>query len=287
MDQPEPFLISPLTGQFNALLRLCANHGRVALTGWDGDALMNEPANDYFVSAARGLRLKDLMSGLAWYVKNQKRVPGFGIRGLARRVLGRKAAASFYPEWIDESFAKRTNLRERSKETLSIEGSSALRALASKVWPSLLEGYDAGATKLRLEVRHPFVDLRVVEFLLAIPTVPWCVEKHILRAAMQLQLPASVLNRRKTPLAGDPALQMTRRASVRWLDSFEVSPQLRCFVNLNLRPSIADEQTAESLWASLRVFALNYWLSNSQPKDRVESPKSTSSNEPVARTSIA
>ena len=164
---------------------------------------------------------------------------------------------------------------------------AALPRLASKVWAPLFEGYDPGATRLALEFRHPFIDLRLIEFLLSIPAIPWRLEKHILRVAMHNRLPAPVLNRRKTPLAGDPALQMTRRASVRWLDSFEVSPQLRCFVNLNLRRSIADEQTSEGLWASLRVYALNYWLSNSQPIDRVESRQPTSSKEPVSQTSIA
>ena len=43
MDQPEPFLLSPLTAQFHNLLRLCAAHSRVALTGYDGDTFMHEP----------------------------------------------------------------------------------------------------------------------------------------------------------------------------------------------------------------------------------------------------
>ena len=81
---------------------------------------------------------------------------------------------------------------------------------------------------------------------------------------MKGKLPDAVLNRQKTGLAGDPALQLARRASVRWLDSFEVSPQLRAFVNLNRRRSVADEETSDGLWASLRVFALNYWLTNSR-----------------------
>ncbi len=42
-------------------------------------------------------------------------------------------------------------------------------ALNSKVWAPLFEGYDPGATKLNLEVRHPFIDVRLVEYLLAIP----------------------------------------------------------------------------------------------------------------------
>jgi asparagine synthase (glutamine-hydrolysing) len=141
-------------------------------------------------------------------------------------------------------------------------------ALHSKVWAPLFEGYDRSATRLNLELRHPFIDVRLVEYLLSIPTDPWCVNKHILRVAMKNRLPPAVINRPKTPLAGNPTLQLVRHGSVRWLDSFEVNPQLKSFVNLSLRRSIADELTPDGLWASLRVYALNYWLTNSQPVDR-------------------
>ena len=234
MDQPEPFLLSPLTGQFTDLLRLCAGFGAVALTGYDGDAFMNEPQT--------------------WRPKIQARL---------RRMLGRRPAGPLLPEWIDESFALRTNLHDRLKQSLTKP--VHLANPANPVWTSLFEGYDPGATKLNLEVRHPFIDVRLVEFLLAIPVVPWRVNKHILRSAMKDLLPAAVLNRPKTPLAADPALQLARRASVRWLDSFEVSPQLSAFVNLNRRRSLTDEETSDGLWANLRIFALNYWLTHSQP----------------------
>ncbi len=251
MDQPEPFLLSPLTAQFHNLLRLCADHSRVALTGYDGDTLMNE--------------------------QKQSRIK---VRTMLSRMFGKRPPTPTLPEWIDESFAKRTNLHDRLKQSFfnpinPVERRpSAIQALNSKVWAPLFEGYDPGATKLNLEVRHPFIDVRLVEYLLAIPASPWCVNKHILRLAMKDRLPLAVLNRPKTPLAGDPALQLTRSRSVRWLDSFEVNPQLRAFVNLNQRRSIADEITPDSLWASLRVFALNCWLTNSQPMDR-RAPENT------------
>jgi asparagine synthase (glutamine-hydrolysing) len=243
MDQPEPFLISPLTGQFNDLLRLCASFSQVVLTGYDGDALMHEPQPSRF-----------------------------RIRTRIKRLLGKRNDSYFFPEWLDESFATRTNLRERVRQFWARPNNpdkkrpATMRALNWKIWTALFEGYDRASTKLDLEVRHPFLDLRLVEYLLAIPTTPWCVHKHILRRAMNGKLPDAVLNRPKTGLAGDPALQLARRASVRWLDSFEVSPQLRAFVNLNRRRSVADEQTSDALWASLRVFALNYWLTNSRPQ---------------------
>jgi len=236
MDQPEPFLLSPLTAQFNDLLRLCAAHSRVALTGWDGDAFMNEPQPS---------RLR--------------------IRSKLRRLL--RVHNHALPASIDESFARRTNLRDRFNylEEPVQKRSSAFRALHSKIWTSLFEGYHTSATKLDLDVRHPFIDLRLVDYLLSIPSTPWCINKHILRVAMKDLLPRAVLNRPKTALGGDPALQLVRHAGVRWLDSFEVNPQLGNFVNLRLRRPIADEQTSDGLWASLRIFALNYWLTNSQP----------------------
>ena len=277
MDQAEPFLLSPFTGQFNDLLRLCAVNGRVAFTGYDGDAFMTEPPNTYFASAAKRLKLKDLATGMGWYAWSQKRFPPIGLRKNIKRIFNRESPES-YPEWIDESFARRTNLRDRLQESLNTKidevRPAAFQSLDSKVWAPLFEGYDPGATKLLLEFRHPFIDLRLVEYLLGIPAVPWCVNKHILRVAMKNLLPQTVLNRPKTPLAGNPALQLVRRGSVRCLDIFEVNSKLKCFVNLDARQSIANELTSEGLYASLRVFALNYWLTNSQPIDRLASEQS-------------
>ncbi len=268
MNQPEPFLISPLSGQFFRLLRLCAENGRVALTGYDGDALMNERERTYFFRAAKRLQLKKLITGLGLFIAAQKRLPRLGIRTGFKQMAGKPNADSFYPDWIDEAFAKRINLRERLKELPTSKTDTearpdAVRMLTTKVWAPLFEGYDPGATKLSLEFRHPYIDLRLVEYLLSIPAVPWCVNKHILRRAMSTRLPDQVLDRPKTPLGGDPALQLSQRASVRWLDDFEVSEQLKCFVNLDRRHSIAEEKTPDGVWSNLRVVALNYWLSNS------------------------
>jgi asparagine synthase (glutamine-hydrolysing) len=241
LDQPEPFQISALTGQFNDLLRRCAEFSPVMLTGYDGDAFMSVPQP----SRLRGVK-----------------------RAIKRVMPKQRVATESHPySWIDESFAKRTDLLERWKKP-SVNPASPL----NPIWTALFEGYDPSSTKLNLEVRHPFMDVRLVEFLSAIPVRPWRVNKHILRLAMRDKLPAALLNRRKTPLAGDPALQLVRRGSVRCLESFEVSPQLRAFVNLNRRRSLADEETSDGLWANLRIFALNYWLTHSQPEVRRTSP---------------
>ncbi len=246
LKQPEPFLISPLGGQFRDLLRLMAANASVALTGYDGDALMNEPRS----------------------------VRPFWTR--IRRIK-KKPITINYPPWIEESFATRIKLAERVREywsepPIAVAAKqtrpATLRALQAKLWMPLLEGYDPSVTHLPLQVRHPFLDVRLVEYLLSIPTTPWCVNKHILRCAMKDRLPPAVLNRPKTPLAGDPALQLSRHASVRWLDSFDASPQLTRFVNLRLRRPLAEEETPDALWANLRLFGLNHWLSHSLPLAR-------------------
>ncbi len=237
LDQPEPFQISLLAGQFNDLLRRCAKFSSIVLTGYDGDAFMN------VTQTSRLSMVKQRIKRL---------IPQTGV------------ATEGHPySWLDESFVERTHLRERWNKP-SINQASPL----NPIWTALFEGYDRSSTKLNLEVRHPFMDVRLVEFLAAIPVRPWRMNKNILRLAVQDKLPIAVLNRRKTPLAGDPALQLVRRGSVRCLESFEVSPQLRAFVNLNRRRSLADEETSDGLWANLRIFALNYWLTHSQPEVR-------------------
>jgi asparagine synthase (glutamine-hydrolysing) len=71
-------------------------------------------------------------------------------------------------------------------------------------WASLFEHYDPGATGLITELRHPYFDLRMLDYLLALPSVPWCVDKQLLREAMRGRLPEEVRCRNKAPLAGYP-----------------------------------------------------------------------------------
>ena len=274
LDQPEPFLISPLAAQFQCLMRHLARDSRVALTGYDGDAFMSEHLSLYLQACAKNLQIPALVSGMAWYVRTRRRLPPVGLRTRLKRRWRNGENASSYPEWIDEAFATRIGLDERWQQ-INAEPplnnhthAGALRAFDSKVWAPLFEGFDPGSTRLRLEVRHPLTDVRLIEFLLQIPTVPWCIDKHILRCAMNNRLPPLVLNRKKTPLASDPTLHLTRAASVRCLDTFEVNPQLRSFVNLNRRKALADEQTSADRSANLRVFALNHWLTHSLPINR-------------------
>ena len=268
---PEPFLVNPTAAQFNELLRSMAAHSRVALSGWDGDALMSEPPKSHFAALAKSLSVRKLVADLGWFVRSQGQLPPIGFRTRLKRLIGTHPRKSYCPEWINESFSKEVNLAQRWKRFTSEPVKAhptrpyAFRVLDSKSWAPLFEEYDAGSSRLALEMRHPIIDVRLVAFLLSIPAVPWCVNKEILRVAMINNLPQAVLNRPKTPLAGDPALRRVEESSVRFVDNFKPAPGLTKFVDLAARPRVAGEVASDRLWANLRPFQLNHWLENSLP----------------------
>ncbi len=68
----------------------------------------------------------------------------------------------------------------------------------------MFERENPGLTRFPVEVRYPFLDLRIVNFLLALPPFPLFYEKRLLREAVVGRLPESIRTRRKSPLAGDP-----------------------------------------------------------------------------------
>jgi asparagine synthase (glutamine-hydrolysing) len=274
LKQPEPFLMSPFAAQFNGLLRQLAQHSRVVLTGYDGDAFMTERPSTYFHGCAGKLKFVELVRSMAVYAWIFRGLPQVGFRSGLKRMFRNEEGETGYPAWVDDEFAARVDLRERwrqwNSETPASDQrhSGALHAFDSKVWAPLFEGYDPGSTGLLLELRHPFIDVRLIRFLLSLPVVPWCINKHILRRALNKQLPPAILNRPKTPLASDPTLHLVQRTGVRCLDRFDVNPQLTRFVNLNRRRPVGDEQTSDRRRANLRVFALNHWLTHSLPIDR-------------------
>jgi len=128
------------------------------------------------------------------------------------------------------------------------------------MWPNLFEGYDAGVTGVPLEVRHPFFDLRLVDFLLALPALPWCSDKELLREAARGILPDAVRLRRKSPLLADPLVALLKRPESACVDSFEAVPELDRYVEQRLIPKVFGEKDPWSAWIHLRPLSLNSWL---------------------------
>jgi asparagine synthase (glutamine-hydrolysing) len=284
LEQPEPFLMNPTSAQFRESLEAMSRFSRVALSGYDGDALMAEPISNHFRRVAQEIKIQTLLKDMAWFVKARHQLPRIGFRTGLRRLLGTYPAKSFSPEWIDESFKKRVGLAERW-QTFTAEPADlhstrpyAFTVLGSTNWAPLLEGYDPGTHRFPLEVRHPIMDLRLVEFLLGIPAVPWCVNKEILQRAMIDKLPKEILARPKTPLASDPLGSLIKETDVRHVENFEPNPKLCEFVDLKKPRRVTGQQNSDILWANLRPFAFNHWLTYSYSKRQTatEVPAKTS-----------
>src|SRR6202043_2466546 len=91
-------------------------------------------------------------------------------------------------------------------------------SLDSPQWAYLFEHENPGVTRRPVEVRYPFLDLRIVEYLLALPPFPWFFEKNLLREAMVGCLPETVRLRPKTPLELDPLAARLNQQGTEWLD---------------------------------------------------------------------
>jgi asparagine synthase (glutamine-hydrolysing) len=105
------------------------------------------------------------------------------------------------------------------------------------------------------------MDVRMIRFLLALPTLPWCIQKRLLRDAGSKWLPEPVRTRPKSPLAQDPAEVLSARLEYQWIDHFEPVPKLLDYVQIDRVPLTTENASFfQSVWLNLRPYSLNHWL---------------------------
>jgi asparagine synthase (glutamine-hydrolysing) len=260
--RPEPhheYLSAIIADQFRQLER----HSRVALTGYGGDPALHATT---LVELVQCLPLGRVVADVGRYLCFHRQLPPLGLRSRLKHWLGKRPKQLPYPVWLNPAFADHWHLRDRWAQgnlppaPIHPVRSRAARLLTSKFWPSHFETYDPGMTQFPVESRHPFFDLRLVTFLLAVPPLPWFAYKELLRVAMHGRLPEAIRLRPKTPLAGHPELEMFRRPGAEWLDRFEPVPELARFVERKAIPPIIGGQDSNQLWVNLRPLSLDYWL---------------------------
>jgi asparagine synthase (glutamine-hydrolysing) len=165
------------------------------------------------------------------------------------------------PRWVNATLAKETDLCARVSTTIQMNSFShewrprAVTSFTSTNWPHLLESCDAASARASVELRHPYLDLRFLGFLLAVPPIPWARQKHLIRKAMLGILPTEVLTRQKTPLRQDPLALLLRQHSLP--DITHESPVTR-FVNRAELLSLGSSNS--EMYQRLRVHVLDYWL---------------------------
>lgn len=190
-----------------------------------------------------------------------------GVRSWAatarRYASGRSAARpiSSVPDWLDPSLAARAHLGERLRDAnVSSDEAHAWhpRAMASfgdPIWQSVFGERDHEERLAPIGWRHPFLDLRVLQFMLSVPPVPWAREKLLMREAMRGRLPREVLRRRKAPLAVSPWAEAIR---LHGLGDPPSAERLAGYVDVHRLP--AAPSAASALEALIAVHALDHWM---------------------------
>ena len=138
----------------------------------------------------------------------------------------------------------------------------AMGSFANPIWQALFTDRDLDESFASLVWRHPFLDLRVLEFMLAVPPVPWARGKLLMRRAMRGRLPREILERPKTPLSGSPTEAPLRRFG---LGNFESGHLMEKYVDTgNVPASGAAGGDASPLIA---VHALDHWMAHNSIPD--------------------
>lgn len=272
---PEPFDVEPFYAVSKELLRRLSSSARVALTGWDGDTFLNETPKPSFLMSLKKGNVARLLLDMIGYVHHQRSPPPIGIRTQWRRWRNSNWNRRPFPVWLNEDFSKRLNLVERWRQVHAEDPAAAhplrpraFHTLYSPSWDLLFANYDAGTTLLPLEVRHPLIDVRMVDYLLSLPVVPWMLEKAILRKAMAGTLPNAVLSRPKSPLASDPGLHLSHTRKFQSIDEFQPVAALLSYVDRTTIPRVAREVDSNLLSINVRPFSLNQWLIHSQSMEQ-------------------
>jgi asparagine synthase (glutamine-hydrolysing) len=263
-ELPEPGESTYRSLELEFYTRIAAT-GRVVLSGMDADAFLGEHTLDYFAALVRRRRLGTLADAMARYVLRFRRRPPLGVRRMSRALLESEPPAPALPVWLNPGLAERLQLRERLalRSRRPPAGDSlrprSLRTSGTTVWTTVFGRGDAESTRQPLEFRYPFADVRLARYLLAVPVVPWCTDKTLLRESLRGTVPEEVRQRRKTPLAIDPLRPSLREADPRVVDRFEPAASLGRYVDRRAVPAITGE-TGDDVYVNLRPLCLSRWL---------------------------
>ncbi len=238
---------------------------RVVLSGYGFDPAITA-SHSYGIDLIKDFRFARLAKDLSWFVFQRRELPRMGFRGWVKHQVGIKRAPRYgkYPAWLNPSFASRSHLSRRWQEineppVYPSKRREGLQSLTGPFWPYRFESDDPGVTGIACETRHPCFDLRLLSYLLAVPEVPWCVGKELIRRAMRGRLPEPIRLRPKTVLAGDPFLLRVRRATSR-LDDYAASSELLRFIDKGVTCTVPPREDTRDWWIDMRPFSLDQWL---------------------------
>jgi len=274
-DDPEFSLPEPVEDPlFAGFLDSCRNVSadcRVLLSGEGVDNLLSFQMWPYADDLRRNGEWRRLLTEVANYFWIRP-FPWRGIRARMKRIIGKDPQMPIFPEWLNQEFLDRANLKARWKERCEHPVIPSRHPIVPKAhaslslphWTKMFEQENAGMTPYPLEVRYPFLDLRIVNYILALPPFPWFFEKMLLREAMAERIPERVRMRPKTPLQGDPISAQLQNTGADGLNQMHWSKDSDSFIERSALVPVHDKMNAEQIRTHLRPYCLNIWLQSAR-----------------------
>ena len=240
----------------------------VMLTGFGGDPAL-APPRAYVLERVRRGEFPELLHGIWACMRTHGHRPSVGVRPLLAEVFRAGGATPRPPAWLNRDLVHRLDLIARWEQVVAGGESAhpvrpeAHAALGDTVWPYSFDLLHPGCNGEAIEYRHPFFDVRLIAYLLAMPRQPWFERKALLREAMRGKLPESVRNRPKTPLREDPRHTVAATFDRHCRERLLSTPGLASFVDKKAVPAHIWDRSAlasSEYYGNIRAFSLGYWL---------------------------
>jgi len=269
---PEPVDNPPAFVAGTQFLQKMSAFARVFLYGEGPDNALRYEWRPYLSYLLAGRRLGPLIRALSSDLLMHPRVP---LWSLVRQTIGarrqEKRWRQEYPGWLNGAFARACDCRGRwDAQQAPSSSRHPVRPLGHggfvpSRWLPLFEVCDVQGALTATETRYPFLDLRLLRYMLALPAMPWCRNKLVMRRAMEHALPRAVIRRKKSSLHRSPDFARVKTSG---LPALLPVPTLSRYVNAGKVPLAAGNVV--ELRAVLRPLGLNYWLQDLTAGDRKE-----------------
>lgn len=259
VEFPEPYLPPADSEPESRCYGDMAAHSRVALYGEGPDNALLYEWRTHLKWLLRQKRWGRLLLDVGKHLAAHRRIPLVPtIPRMLRERQEREALEPACPACLSPDLVKRLSLNERWRLQNAMPGSAhpnrprGHASLLTAQWQSLFETYEPAYTQNALEVRHPYVDTRVLRFMLSVPAFPWCRAKYLLRRAMVGMVPEHIRQRPKQGLAADPFLEQSRRVG---LPSVRLNEAVAAYGSSESIPG----SSPSAVYAILRFGELSRW----------------------------
>jgi hypothetical protein len=190
---PEP-VNEPEFARWRRVARRLSEFGAVTFDGEDGDALLAPPD---LLTMLRTLPWAETARAWHAYRATHGVRPWVGLRQLP--ALRRRREAEWWtpPAWLRPELLARHGTRLPEEPPAHPTRSRATWGFRQPVWETLFALDDPSASGAPLSVLLPMLDARLFEYAFAVPPIPWCQRKQLLRSAMAGRLPTTCSSDRR------------------------------------------------------------------------------------------